>query len=50
LTEELQKRFKLILSTETVPKTLRQNGFNDRLARKKPYINKKKSHKEIAVC
>jgi transposase len=50
LTAELQERFKIQVSTETVQKSLRQNGFNGRVARKKPYINKKKSHKEIAVC
>jgi transposase len=47
LTAELQERFKIQVSTEAVQKSLRQNGFNGLVARKKPYINKKNRIKRL---
>jgi len=40
LAARLRERFKIDVSSQTIRRTLKENGYNGRVARKKPYISK----------
>jgi transposase len=48
--KNLKTHAKINVSTNTVKRTLRRNGFSSRIKRKKPYLKKKTSSVKVEIC
>jgi len=50
IASEVENYLKKIVSAETVRRVLRKHNFHGRVARKKPFISKKKSKRPVKIC